>query len=209
MGLDAAIAAVLLLYSGIGWWRGFLSQFVGFAAIAAAWLLAPFAAPMVASVLFSAHAAHTTEIRVASVLVAALLIVVAVYALVRMLPEALIDRSTLLKRVNRGAGAVTGCGRGLATLYLLLCAVAWLEPGLRARFSGTAQVLSESVAMDVVRRNNLLITMRADDLDGLRKDLFVADADQGPESPAQVKQRAKALALRAVKTSRRYHPSSF
>ena len=156
MELDAAIAAALLLYVGFGWWRGLFSQVVGFVAIGAAWVLSPLLAKPVEAVLFASHPAGAFAVKAASVLVAALLIVIAVYALVRALPEAVAERSKLLKAANRSAGAVFGAARGVASVYLLLCALAWVEPGLKPHAPRVTNVLQQSATMDIVRRNNLL-----------------------------------------------------
>jgi len=203
VAFDLAIAAVLLLYTVIGWRKGLLSQAVGLCAIVAAWLAAPWIAPLIARTLFAAAPAGQLETEVASMLIAALLVVVAVYAFVRLIPEALVAASDGLKQLNRGAGAVFGGIRGVATVYFLLCALAWLEPGVGRRIPRSREALQQRNVMDVVRRNNMLLLMNFRSLDLLRKDVLV-DADG-----KRATKHARAVARGVVRATKRNHPSSY
>ena len=203
MHLDLGIAAVLLLYTLVGWWRGFLSQVVGLLAVAAAWLVAPYASPHVARVLFASVPAPGLEVEGASILIAALLVIVSVYALVRLIPGSFVRHNDKLKRADRGIGAAFGGTRGVAMIYMILCAVTWLEPGIKRRMPKLNDQLVQSRVIHALRGNNALMLMRFDDLDALRTEIFAKH--EGDE----VTGRAKAVARHVVRQARRHHPASF
>ena len=174
MVLDFCVLVLLLLYALLGFTRGLMAQLVGLVGIIAAWILAPLGAPIVRNLLFSSGTETWAHLEVASMMIAAIVVLICVQLLFRLIPDLLRRWSDSLRGVDTVLGVVFGAVRGAITAYLFLCAMVYAESPMVRRIPEMGEQMLTSRVVAEVRKNNLLTTLQFSDFDRLRRGLAAA-----------------------------------
>ena len=199
MALDFGVLVLLFLYALFGLTRGLMSQIIGLVGITAAWVLAPMGAPLVRKLLFSSGTETWAHVEVASMLVAAVIVLVVVQLLFRLIPDLLRRWSDALRGVDTALGTVLGLVRGAITGYLLLCAMIYAESPMVRSIPEMRKQMQTSRVVAEVRKNNLLTTLQFSDLDLLRRGLAAAgSASADPDDAAIAKKLSGVEAFRTA-----------
>lgn len=193
MWVDVSVLLVMLVTVALGWWRGFLEQFLGIAGLVVAWLATPTLSPWIAKAL--AGRGYTAgSVAVASALISFSVVVLLFRIAQGYLPEALEKWSHGAKRMDSGLGAVLGGVRGLLLCWLILSAGALVQGTLLERYPQLATDWKTSEAVRATHQYNPIAEVSLAKLARLRKALVNARTagqalgqkdDAQPSSPAQ------------------------
>lgn len=171
MTLDFCVLVLLFLYALFGFTRGLMVQLLGLVGILAAWILAPMLAPFVRGLIFSSKTETWAHKEVASLLLAAVVILIVVQLLFSMIPDLLRRWSDALRRLDSTLGTAVGVVRGAVTAYLVLCTMIYAESPMVRQFPEMSEQMKTSRVVAEVRKRNLLTTLQFSDLETLRRGL--------------------------------------
>ncbi|MCO4763926.1 MAG: CvpA family protein, partial [Myxococcales bacterium] len=170
MWVDLAVVLIILLTLSIGWWRGFLGQFLGIAGLVIAWLATPTLSPIVAGVL-SGRGYTAGSVAVASALLSFSVVLLIFRIAQGMLPEALEKWSHGTKRIDSGLGAILGGVRGLLLCWIILSAGVLVESTLLGRYPELHQSWRTSQAVYATRHYNPIAELSLSKLSALQRAL--------------------------------------
>ncbi len=199
MILDSCVIVLLLLYALLGFTRGLMVQLLGLVGIMAAWILAPILAPHVRGLLFSSQSQTWAHLEVASLLIAAVVVLIVVQLLFHLIPGLLRRWSDALRRLDSTLGVAVGVVRGAVTAYLILCTMIYAESPMVRRLPDMARQMSTSQTVAEVRKNNLLTTLQFSDLETLRRALAAwKSKGASPDDTAAARELGQVPAFRAA-----------
>lgn len=193
MVFDFTALALLFFYAIAGLTRGLMAQLIGLLGMAAVWFLAPPFAPVFRRLIFSTEHRGAPHIEIASLLIAGAVILIAVKVVVSFIPDTLRRWSEGVRRLDNTLGTVLGLVRGVVTVYLLACALIYVEAPLSRRYQELDKAFAESRVMEEVRPNNLLTTLSFQDLERLSEALASWGSARTPQEDPQAARRAERL----------------
>jgi uncharacterized membrane protein required for colicin V production len=178
--IDLAVALLLGFFAILGVISGAISQLAHLAGLIAGFLaarpVAQLAGPFVAQKL--GYPPLLTTVGLSFLVFFGAYVVTAVttrFVLRKLFPEG--ERGSL----NRLLGMILGGGKAAAILFVLLCAVVFLEKPIAARSAAFRTESEASLAMGLARRHNLFANLPQ--IAGLQK---LLDASQNPDKAGKL-----------------------